>query len=452
MNSPRAKFTMPVIPNVSVMPRAMMPYIAPMIAPLRTWPRTSCVTPWLGQRPYTTLFRSHLEGAALLEPDDVEVEDGLALLVEADLPEPVVGHRHERLLDGGGVVDGASLLHRLDQHVDVVVARGRAEGRLIVREVALVEVLVGLDELRDLWILLLGLLEVLGDVDHVLVEAVLVLEAGTEGAAHQEELLQLAGLRRLPDDVIEVGIGVAREEEVGLPGRDLGQNRGEVLGAGLEVVEAILDPLLLEHGYVDVFEHLAALVVLEQHGDLLGARGLDQVVHHQLAEPVGARVPVPRAHQELVAGRADIVVDPRGAAPHQDLAVELARVGSDGEEDVGEKGPEDVLGLVHLDETLELDRRLLGLSAGVQGDELDLVGLAPDLEAARLVDLVHRERGALRGHPAVDGVGARLGLDLADLHDVLGARRSHREPEDGQRENRAVYSDASSRSGHDDLL
>src|SRR5712692_11087658 len=73
----------------------------------------------------------HLEGAALLEPDDVEVEDGLALVVEADLPEPVVSHGHERLLDRGGVVDGASLLHRLDQHVDVVIARGREGGSLI---------------------------------------------------------------------------------------------------------------------------------------------------------------------------------------------------------------------------------------------------------------------------------------------------------------------------------
>src|SRR6266702_630780 len=123
-----------------------------------------------------------------------------------------------------------------------------------------------------------------------------------------------------------------------------------------------------------------------------------------------------------------------------------------GEEDVGEKGSEDVLGLVHLDEALELDRRLLGLPAGVQRDELDLVGLAPDLEAARLVDLVHRERRALRGHPAVDGVGARLGLDLADLHDVLTARRSHRQPEYCQGKNRAVYNNGSSRSGHDDLL
>jgi hypothetical protein len=39
----------------------------------------------------------------------------------------------------------------------------------------------------------------------------------------------------------------------------------------------------------------------------------------------------------------------RGAAPHQDLAVELRRVGPDGEEDVGEEGPEDVLGLIDLD-------------------------------------------------------------------------------------------------------
>ena len=101
------------------------------------------------------------------------------------------------------------------------------------------------------------------------------------------------------------------------------------------------------------------------------------------------------------------------------------RVGPHGEEDVGEEGAEDVLGLVHLDQPLELDRRLLGLAARVERDELELVGLVADLEAAGLVDLVDRERRALRGHPAVDGVGARLGLDLADLDDVLrgGGRR-----------------------------
>src|SRR5437773_7451270 len=44
MNSPRAKFTMPVMPKVSVMPSAMIPYMAPMMAPFSTWPRTSWVT------------------------------------------------------------------------------------------------------------------------------------------------------------------------------------------------------------------------------------------------------------------------------------------------------------------------------------------------------------------------------------------------------------------------
>jgi hypothetical protein len=36
MNSPRAKFTMPVMPKVRVMPSAMMPYMAPMMAPFST--------------------------------------------------------------------------------------------------------------------------------------------------------------------------------------------------------------------------------------------------------------------------------------------------------------------------------------------------------------------------------------------------------------------------------
>src|SRR5215469_16912035 len=157
MNSPRAKFTMPVIPKVSVMPRAMMPYIAPMMAPFNTWPRTSCVK-------LVGVDVLHLQGAALLEADDVEVEDGLALLVEADLPEAVVGHGHEGFLHRRGIVYRARLLHGLHQHVHVVVAGGGAQRSLVVREVALVEVLVGLHELGDLGIFLLRLLEILGHV------------------------------------------------------------------------------------------------------------------------------------------------------------------------------------------------------------------------------------------------------------------------------------------------
>ena len=133
-----------------------------------------------------------------------------------------------------------------------------------------------------------------------------------------------------------------------------------------------------------------------------------------------------------MARRADVVVDARGAAPHEELAVELGRVRADGEEDVGEEGPEDVLRPVDLDQPLELDRRLLGLAAGIQRDELDLVGLVPDLEAAGLVDLVHCQGRALGGHPAVDGVGACLGLDLADLDDVLSRGRRRDQGQDRQ--------------------
>src|ERR1051326_130750 len=241
MNSPSAKFTMPVMPNVSVMPSAMIPYMAPMMAPFRTCPRTSCVTRLL------RIDRGDLDGAALLQPHHVEIEDRLALLVEAEAPHALVRHAHQLLLHRRGIVDGARLLHRFDEHVDVVVAGRGAERRLVVGEVALVERLVGRDELLDLRVLLLGLLEVLRHVYHVLVEAVLVLQARAERAAHEEELLQLSRLRRLAHDVVEVRIGVAREEIDRLPRGDLGEHRREVLRAGLEVVDPVLDALLLEH-------------------------------------------------------------------------------------------------------------------------------------------------------------------------------------------------------------
>src|SRR5436189_128654 len=102
--SPSAKFTMPVIPNVSVMPSAMIPYIAPMMAPFRICPRTSCVTRLL------RIDRGDLDGAALLQPHHVEVEDRFAFLVEAEAPHAVVAHAHELLLHGHGVLDGARLL------------------------------------------------------------------------------------------------------------------------------------------------------------------------------------------------------------------------------------------------------------------------------------------------------------------------------------------------------
>src|SRR2546427_5780230 len=130
MNSPSAKFTMPVMPNVSVIPSAIIPYIAPMMAPFRICPRTSCVTRLL------RIDRGDLDGSALLQANHVEVEDRFALLVEAEAPHAVVAHAHELLFHGHGIVDGARLLHRFYEHVHVVVARGGAERRLVVGEIA----------------------------------------------------------------------------------------------------------------------------------------------------------------------------------------------------------------------------------------------------------------------------------------------------------------------------
>src|SRR5689334_10453994 len=127
MNSPSAKLTMPVIPNVSVIPSAMIPYIEPTIAPFRTCPATSESTL---RRALLRVDVGHLDGAAFLEPDDIEVEDLLALVVEAQAPEALVRHRHERALHRGRIIDGARLLHGLHQHVHVVVAGRRAERRL----------------------------------------------------------------------------------------------------------------------------------------------------------------------------------------------------------------------------------------------------------------------------------------------------------------------------------
>ena len=88
-----------------------------------------------------------------------------------------------------------------------------------------------------------------------------------------------------------------------MPAASLASTAREILGAGLEQLELRLDALLLEQRRVDIDQHLAALVVLEQHGDLLGTGLLDQIVDHQIAEAPRARIPVPGAHQEVVVGR-----------------------------------------------------------------------------------------------------------------------------------------------------
>src|SRR3954463_4858270 len=132
MNSPSAKFTMPVMPNVRVTPSAMMPYSVPTMTPLSACPTNNCsmnrdLECARNRRsdPLARLDLGHADLAAARHMDDVEVDDLLALLVVADAPQPVIGKRDQGLANLGDVGDGAGLLHRLDEHEHVVVARGR---------------------------------------------------------------------------------------------------------------------------------------------------------------------------------------------------------------------------------------------------------------------------------------------------------------------------------------
>src|SRR5262249_37410380 len=116
---------------------------------------------------------------------------------------------------------------------------------------------------------------------------VLVLKSWAERAAHQEELAEIVPLGRLPHDVVEICVAVAREQHIRLTGSELGQHRAEILGAGLEQLELAFDALLLEQRGVDIDEHLAALVVLEQHSDLLGTSFLTSLSTIKLPNPFG---------------------------------------------------------------------------------------------------------------------------------------------------------------------
>ena len=73
---------------------------------------------------------------------------------------------------------------------------------------------------------------------------------------------------------------------------------------------------------------------------------------------------------------------------------------------------------------LRLDGRLFRIAAGVERDQIELIGPVADLEAAGLVDLVDRDRHALRRHISIDGVRPGLRLDLSEL-DRLGLRRCY---------------------------
>ena len=272
-------------------------------------------------------------------------------------------------------------------------------------------------------------------------DRVLVLQAGPERTAHQPELVD-PDLGRLAHDVVEHGVGVTREEIVGFAGRDLGEHAGEVRGARLEPFLVERDAGLLEQRRVDVARDVAEGVVLHQHGDLLGA-ALLEVLHHERAEAGRAGVPVPAAHQEVMAGLAEIEVDGGGAAHHQELAVGALRVRRDALVDVGQERPEYVFNVLLLEQFLELDERLLRIALGIGIDQLELVFLAGDREAAAFVDLVDRHAHALRRHPAVGVERAGLRLDLAELDRLL--RGSGCKPETGDADREAE--DSGSRAG-----
>jgi len=163
---------------------------------------------------------------------------------------------------------------------------------------------------------------------------------------------------------------------------DLGQHRRKILGARLEIFGHGFDAACLEDRLVDIAQHLATGIVLEQHRHFLRVRGLDQVIDHLLAEPFRTGIPVPGADDEVVAGLADEIVNARAAAHHQEFAVELLGVGKDRDEDVGEERTEHKSGLVLLQKLLELDGCLLRVASCIERDQLELVAGIADLEAA----------------------------------------------------------------------
>ena len=111
------------------------------------------------------------------------------------------------------------------------------------------------------------------------------------------------------------------------------------------------------------------------------------------------------------------------AAHQQELTVVLPRVALDTLEDIGQKRSEYILDLVLFEHLLELDQRLLRVALRVRIDQLKLVGLACHLEAARLVDLIHRHAHTLGRHPTVGAERPRLRLELANLDDILRTGR-----------------------------
>ena len=185
--------------------------------------------------------------------------------------------------------------------------------------------------------------------------------------------------------LIERRVGVAGEQVVRLEGGELRQHRREVLGAGLEIFRDGLDALGLEERFVDLAQHLSALVVLEQHGDLLGASRLDQIVDHPLPKPVGTGIPVPSSNDEVMIRSADEIVHARCAAHQQELAVELLGVGQDRYEHVGKKRAIHETRFILLEQSLQLDCRFLRVATSIEGDEFDLWVLSPTLKPPALL-------------------------------------------------------------------
>src|SRR4051794_41100994 len=155
------------------------------MAPFSSWPMISCIMSLqLPTGPSLMLLRRRIDGlhfdfAALLDANDVEAENLFACRVEFNVPNTTVAHTKQRLAHLCDVADASGLFHCLGKHIDVIVAGGGAQWRLIIGEIPLVEGLVAFDELLDRWLGLLRLLKVFRHIRNIFVDLILVLKRGT---------------------------------------------------------------------------------------------------------------------------------------------------------------------------------------------------------------------------------------------------------------------------------
>ena len=327
----------------------------------------------------------------------------------------VIGHAGQRFHDLSRV-GGAGGLERLERNVVNVIAHSRHSGDGVVAAVGGlgigIAVDVGLDAVvellvaalcieggnEDLDILALGSLQ-----DHVVIPRI--------GAEHRQRDVQGS---RLVDDLGGVGDGDRCEDNVAaliLGLVQVGAEVGVVLreGVGHDGAAGLLKRLLEEGD-----QTLVVLVaVLAEAVGLLGLElGRGIVGKNRALE----RVEEADAEVVAVAGR-DVRVRARHA-DGRDTGL-LERVGR-GDGHAGAVGAEHERNLL-VDELGSRRDGLGGVGAVVGVDELDLIGLAADLDGrGLLVGILHAEHFLLAA-----GAGVAAGrLEHADLHDLVAAGRA----------------------------